>query len=85
MTILKLILGGVVAVASAFGITVTVLFAILVAETSRKATGVGAVAGGFTMILHSLWFWLAVLVIFSVGFFLAYRKLYLLGRGPTPP
>ncbi len=79
MNILKLILGGVVAVVSALGMTIAVLFGLAIAESrsSQKATGIGAVAGGLSAILHSGWFWLAVLVIFSIGLFLAYRKLYL--------
>jgi len=77
LNILKLVLGGVVAVVSAFGITITALFALAVAETpNQRATGLGAVAGGLTAILHSVWFWLAVFAIFATGLFLAYRKLY---------
>jgi len=79
MNAIKLILGGIVAVLSAIGLTV-VLFGILaIAEISRqqKAAGLGAVAGGFSMLLHSLWFWLAVFVSFAIGLFLSYRKLYL--------
>jgi hypothetical protein len=76
VTTLKLILGGIVAVVSAFGMTLAVLFALALAASNQKATGFGAVAGSFTAVLRSGWFWLAVLVIFSIGFFLAYRKLY---------
>ena len=77
MNVIKLILGGVVAVLSALGMTLAVLMASAVLATrDQKATGLGAVAGGFTAILHTVWFWLAVFVIFSVGLFLAYRKLY---------
>ena len=78
MAALKLMLGGVVAVVSAFGMTITVLFVFAVAESgNQKATGLGAVAGGFAMILHSMWFWLALFLVFAIGFFLTYRKLYL--------
>ena len=78
LNILKLILGGVVAVVSAFGMTITVLLALAVARTHhhQKAIGLGADAGSLTGTLHSGWFLLAVFVIFSIGFFLAYRKLY---------
>jgi hypothetical protein len=86
LNILKLILGGVVAVVSAFGITITVFFALAIAETAhnQKATGLGAVAGGLATILHSGWFWLATFVIFAVGLFLSYRKLYFRPK-PAPP
>jgi len=77
VTALKLILGRIVAVISAFGMTLAVLFALAVAETrNQRATGLGAVAGGLTTVLHSGWFWLGTLLVFSIGFFLAYRKLY---------
>jgi hypothetical protein len=78
MNAIKLVLGGFVALVSAFGMTIAVLFALAITESrsTQKATGLGAVAGGFTMILHSGWFWVAVLVTFAIGFFLTYRKLY---------
>lgn len=86
MNILKLILGGVVAVVSAFGITITVFLALLLAEAhqQQKATGLGAVAGSSIRILHCGWFWLSVFVIFAVGLFLSYRKLYFCPK-PAPP
>ncbi|HEY6903666.1 MAG TPA: hypothetical protein VI216_05125 [Candidatus Acidoferrales bacterium] len=77
MKILKLILGGLVALTSAFGTTLAVLFILMMAEArNQKATGLGAAAGDATMMLHSAWFWLAVFVSFAIGFFLTYRKLY---------
>ncbi|MGO9211549.1 MAG: hypothetical protein ACLPXM_11580 [Terriglobales bacterium] len=77
MNILKLVLGGVVAVLSAFGMTITVLLFASIFENRQRATGLGAVAGGWTLILHSAWFWLAVFVILALGLFLSYRKLYM--------
>ena len=77
MTALKLVLGGIVAIVSAFGMTITVLLVIAIAESgNQKATGLGAVAGGFAMILHSIWFWIALFLVFAIGFLLTYRKLY---------
>ena len=77
LNIAKLVLGGIVAVLSAAGLTITALmFATVFAAWNQKATGLGAVAGGWTLMLHSGWFWLAVFVIFAVGLFLSYRKLY---------
>ena len=77
VTTLKLILGGIVAVVSAFGMTLAVLFASGIAATrNQRGKGLGAVAAGLTPVLHSGWFWLAVLLVFSIGFLLAYRKLY---------
>jgi hypothetical protein len=46
------------------------------AHNQEKAMGLGTVAGSLTPLLHNGWLWLAVFVIFSIGFFLAYRKLY---------
>ena len=77
MNVLRLVLGGVVAVLSAFGTTLTVLMIAVVYESRQRVTGLGAVAGGWTLMLHSLWFWFAILVIFALGFFLSYRKLYM--------
>ena len=77
VNILKLVLGGIVAILSAIGTTLTVLMIAEIYASRQRATGLGAVAGGVTMLLHSVWFWLAVLVIFALGFFLAYRKLYM--------
>jgi len=78
MNILKLVLGGIVALLSAVGTTITVLMIAAVVEArNQKATGLGAVAGGLSMMLHSAWFWLAVCIIFWLGFFLSYRKLYM--------
>jgi hypothetical protein len=78
MNILKLVLGGIVALLSAFGTTITVLMiAAIVEARNQKATGLGAVAGGWSMMLHSAWFWLGVFVIFALGLFLSYRKLYM--------
>jgi hypothetical protein len=78
MNAIKLILGGIVAVLSAVGLTITVFFFLAVREAThqQKAMGLGAVAGGFSMMLHSVWFWLAVFLVFAVGLFLSYRKLY---------
>jgi hypothetical protein len=42
LNILKIILGGVVAVVSAFGITITVFFVLAVAETAHSPKGNGA-------------------------------------------
>ncbi|HYA95649.1 MAG TPA: hypothetical protein VEC95_05190 [Terriglobales bacterium] len=78
MNILKLVLGGIVALLSAFGTTITVLMIAAVVEAhNQKATGLHAVAGGLSMMPHSAWFWLAVCIIFWLGFFLSYRKLYM--------
>ncbi len=77
MNLLKLALGGIVAVLSAFGITLTVLVIVEVYASRQRATGLGAVAGGWTLMLHSAWFWLAVFVVFALGLFLSYRKLYM--------
>jgi hypothetical protein len=77
LNVLKLILGGIVAVVSASGLTITVLMVASIFEArNQKATGLGAVAGGWTLMLHNGWFWLAVFVIFAAGLFLSYRKLY---------
>ncbi len=86
MKTLQLLLGGVVAVVSALGLTMSLGMAIglIVARRShretQKAKGVGAIAGGVSETLVSPWFWLIVLVSFSVGLFLAYRKLYMKQR-----
>ena len=77
MNVLKLVLGGIVAVLSAFGMTLTVLMIVEIYASRQRATGLGAVAGGWTLMLHSAWFWLAVFVIFALGLFLSYQKLYM--------
>jgi hypothetical protein len=68
VNLLKLVLGGIVAVLSAFGLTVAI-FVVVGEVRAEKATGMGLVAGA--------WFWLAALVIFALVLFLTYRKLYL--------
>jgi hypothetical protein len=72
MKIIKLILGGIVAVLSAFGVTLTVLVVTLSLEMrNQTATGIGHVAYRLAPVLHSGWSWVVVFVIFSIGFFIS--------------
>jgi hypothetical protein len=66
------VFGGILAMLAAFGWTITLAFAIALRyQGGNRATGFGAIGA-----YNGPALWIVMFLIFSAGFFLAFRKIY---------